>query len=805
MSRLVRILGWLLLALVVVILSVGSYGYLVLRRTLPPESGDRVLAGLEKPVRVYFDEKGVPQIFALTEADAYRALGFLHAGNRFFQMELLRRAAAGRLSALLGEATLAFDSRQRLIGHYRLTEGQVDDLTPRARKGIGAYVEGVNAWVAEAGLPFELRLLRAPVEPWTVPDILAIASFQTYYGDELRNPDDRFFEPLRRAVGAERTRELLLEYPEWAPTTIPSPNVKPGVVPPLLPVEAGMPGPSRLLEALSLGLARQAFPSTEAAERVVRSLALAGGSNAWAVAPRLSRSGAALFANDPHLDVVSLPGFWYMAGMHSAEGETEVVGITSPGLPLMAMGHSRWAAWGFTVAAVDLRDLYQVEVDPERPSWYRTPDGWAEMTIREEWIEVRGREPELRLIEWTRHGPVVHRDSTTHTAIAWRWAGLDLPVSKLLNATIEVPEMRDWERFHAAISGSAFNINWVYADAAGHIGYHLGASFPVRGYEESTLPLDGASARFDWQGYHDASKTPKVSDPEQGWLASSNHRAAPPDFPIPMPGAYYVDRALRITELLSSDSLFDVSDMTAFQLDHLDRYAERWRDPAVEYLHVLGERALAEEVARWDGQMTVDSRVAALIYTWQAEILRSTFEDEVDAEPPYEVLDRLLADPHSPWFDDVRTQEVETRDTVLTRSLRIAVDAVGEKTWGALHTLTMSHPFAANPLLRILLGLQRGPYATGGSMGSLNASFPRYDGAGRFSMTAGPSWRHVVDFSDLDGSLVVLPHGQSGHPLSRHFFDFFDDWYGGRYHNLPISEARIRAAAVSEMTLRPGV
>jgi penicillin amidase len=777
-----RILRRTGLVLFVILLGAFVFAYAYLRSTLPPTSGTVTVAGPSAPIEIDFDTLGIPQVWAQTETDAYFALGWLHAADRLFQMELLRRSADGRLSELFGEVTLPADIAARRIGHRRMAHAALGQLAPDDRARLEAYAAGVNAYVAQATLPFEFRLLGARFAPWTVEDTLAVASFQAWYSDDLTNADEWVVKQIAGGMSVERAKSLLPGPDTPAPATAPAASVGEAV-------------------------ARWMLPDRAAADDLLGSLTLARASNAWALAPSKSGTSHAVLADDPHTQGPDLPGLWYIAGLHATDTGLDAVGATAPGVPGIVMGHSRAAAWGMTASGVDLHDHYVEKVDPSDPGRYLTPDGWKPFDVRHETIRVRGRaEPAALDVRWTRHGPVVYEEPTKHEVIAWRWAGFDFSPAADAASLLALPHVTDWDGFWGAVGGtSAGAFNWVFASAKGQIAYGMGSPVPIRTWSDTVLPVDGSTDAHEWQGYYPPDRKPHVVDPPEGWVANANNAPDTSGLGYTLGGlGFDGDRMLRIRQLMhpKNKDRLDINDMIAMQLDRVDAAALRFRDDAVRVLMPLNSRT-ASQLKSWDGSMTPDSTEAAVFNVWLADLNRDIFGDQLGGPVRRVFFEAVLARPESPWYDDVRTPQVETREDMLERAMKEAYAEVGGRQWGKLAHVTLEHPMARVPVVGWLLRLRRGPYEWGGSPGTINASIYARDPAGGFVQRVGPAFRQIVDFTDVDGALMALTAGESGNPISPHFFDFWPVWRTGTYWKVPLTRARVRDRLSSTLVLRP--
>ncbi len=360
------------------------WGYLSLKDSLPQRTGNIEIAGIRDSVEITFDEKGIPQVWAANEDDAYFAMGWLHASDRLFQMEMTRKVSQGRLAELFGKAVLSIDLHQRTIGHSRIAEKYLAKLDESSRALLQAYTRGVNTYVKNAeSLPFEFLLMRRDFEEWSVKDCLTMLSFQTWFSDFLMSPDE-FMSISTDKLGAEKIRSLDIPYPVWAPRVVPS------------------SGQISLSDYSPAGLlAKEIFAGQDLPFRMSNS------SNSWVTAPHKSQSGSAMLASDPHLEIRSLPQFWYYLGLHVKNSGLNVLGISTPGIPLVVMGHNGKAAWAFTVSGIDVNEYYQEKINPEDSTQYLTPSGWENFEVNKvEVINTPENKPFPMKVRITRQGPV---------------------------------------------------------------------------------------------------------------------------------------------------------------------------------------------------------------------------------------------------------------------------------------------------------------------------------------------------------------------------------------------------------------
>lgn len=788
MSRKTKQVLFLLLTVVLATIVGGSlYLYFWLKNSVPVRDGTVSVSGINETIEITFDKMGIPQIWSKTAPDGYFALGYLHASDRLFQMDMSRRMSQGRLSELLGTVTLELDKKQKRIGHNRIAAQALVTLDETYRQRLQAYADGVNGYAKTAGAPpFEYLLLGAAFEEWTVFDCLTLLSFQTWYSDALQN-HDQFYLELKEKIGREKAASLCYTYPDWAPVTIPDAE------------KIGQSTPVSEFDFVS------PF-NTNAIEPYLMS----NSSNAFVVGPNKSAGGHAILASDPHLPINQLPQFWYMVGLHIQEDSINVLGISAPGLPYIVMGHNGRTGWAFTAGGIDVSDFYSEKINPEDSGQYQTPSGWKQFEYVTDTIIANGLDsPIVLTTSITRHGPVLIETNDTIVQ-SFRWAGYDADLNLAVGSGFAMHGVKDFKEFQKAVTNmGALNANWIYADANGNIGYQLGTPLPIKPFKSDCHTKLGWSDDYEWQGYVSLSKTPQSLNPHRNWLANSNNLSTrSPEFPM-LSGSFAADRIIRITQLMSQANEISADDCRRFQFDRTDAYLLRWRWDMARQLVGLGHHELSDLINNWDGSTGLDSKETALTMLFLTQLKQLTFEDELGEM--YQGVRTIWLDEvfHNKsfhfWFDDINTDTVEALDDISRRAMSNAVEIVAQKTWKDFNSLSMRHPMSEVPVIGSLLELNRGVWPWPGSAGTLNASFivPAEDTA--FQTIVGPSWRMVVDFADVDAASFVIPAGNSGNPMSPHFFDFNHMWQEGRYWNIPISEERVKKSAASVLILQPAV
>lgn len=745
-------------------------------RELPPER--LVIPTLADSIAVLFDDRAVPHVFARNVEDAARALGYLHARFRLFQLELQTRATTGTLSEWFGADALPYDREQRALGLAWSAEREIAALaadSPMARLLV-AYAEGVNARLEELtprDLPLEYRLIGARPARWQPVNTLYLVKRMGYTLAWQR--DEWIRERLAERVGPEAAQALMPANNPIQEPVVPSSNTP--------RVEAiRLPAPPAARGGGAAGLPLAAGSGVAA-------------SNNWVVAPWRTADGYALLAGDPHLDL-SLPSTWFE--VHLVVPDTlDVYGVSFPGAPLVLIGFNREIAWSFTNTGADAVDYYREELDDyARPSRYRLDGAWQALDSRiEEYRGQGGRVLATDTVFFTHRGPLIRENGR---ARSMRWTVLEGPDASLAlwnaaRARSVVEWLTAMETFRAPIQ------NGVVADRGGDIAFLAAGRYPVRpGGGDGLAIRDGTSRASDWQGDLPATRFPYARNPAQGYLASANQQPIDPRVdPVYLGGPWPSPwRALRINALLRADSSVTVDDMRAFQTDPGSARAD-WFVPA--FLEAAARvtaagaapadlRTAAALLGEWDRRYTRENERAVLFeramqalddHLWD-ELAPAGEPDGARAITPASAITAaLLADTVSPWWDDRRTDSVETRDAVLAASLvagyRAARTAHGDPAaggwrWDRIRHQNIWHLLRFRSLSALGLAVQGGP-------GLLNPS----EGSG----IHGASWRMVVQLGPEVHGWGVYPGGQSGNPMSPWYADRVPAWVEGRLDSLP--------------------
>lgn len=804
-----RKLGYVVLALVVLVIVIALGARWYIGRAEADPTRDAVLPGLHARVEVWRDSLGVPHVWAKDDEDLFRAVGYVQAQDRLFQMELFRRVADGRMAEVLGPDLVETDRFLRTVGMGRAAAVTEATLDPRSRALLQAYADGVNAWIDHhpGPLPPEFLALRFRPEHWTVRNTLAIGKIMAWdladwnEGLELQRAID--------AVGPELAKDLSPSYPDWGATILGADArwAAPGAAPaPALRRDTPAPAPADTSPA-----ARRAavpLPRVPAlALQLLEAVSAAHASNAWVIGGGMTRSGKPILANDTHL-ALRAPSLWYLGAIHS--DDIDAAGMMIPGVPVVVIGHDRTVAWGYTNAMLDDVDFFVEQLNPADSTRYRTPGGWAAIEVRPETIRVKGRAPVIERVRVTRHGPVLsdvdHRVSGK--VLAMRWTAQD--PSHEMTALLAMNRARNAAEFMAALHGfDNPHQNVVFADADGNFGYWMAGRVPVRRGGNGLLPVPGWTGEGDWTGYLTFDQHPHALNPAAGFIATANNRQLPANAPYPyFIGTNWVEpyRADRITEMAKATRAHTAAEVAREQMDVRDLFAVRYRRFAERALTLIGDSARLREMRGWSCDATVDSKPAALFYVFKEKLRHRIADDEFRGKPvffPTAALEHVLDRGGGAWVDDVRTQRVETLDDDLAGAMRDAIAVTRDRRWGEIHVTEIDHPLGVNAVLNRALGLNIGPFPNGGSGNTVKVA--GYGGENPpFVNNYGPSQRHVVDMADVDGDGgFVIPTGQSGVPTSRHYRDQTPMWRTGRLWRIPLDRAKARARRVSSLVLTP--
>ena len=771
----------------------------------PVRSGTVDMARLNAAVTVQYDERGVPHIRAENEADLYRALGFVHAQDRLFQMEAMRRLANGELAEVFGPELLDTDKLFRTLGLRAHAEEHVAkmDMTSQPALALLAYLDGVNQYQATHKPPVEFNLLRIARRPFTPQDAVAMTGYIAYsFAAAFKTEPVMTF--VRDKLGAPYLKAFDTE---WHPL---------GVVQPLATAK-----PMTLSEGDWNGLNQLAEVSRESMDLL--GVPLLQGSNAWVISGKRTTSGKPLLAGDPHIGF-SAPAFWYEAHL-SAPG-FELYGHFSALNPFALLGHNRQFGWSLTMFQNDDIDLIAEKGNPANPNqiWYQ--DQWTDLKTRTETIKVKDEESvQLRLRQSPR-GPIVtdaFKENFGRTPISLWWTFLQTE-NPLLEALYELNRANTRDKARSAVSKvHAPGLNVLWANSGGDIAWWAAGKLTQRPPGVNPMfVLDASKGEAEKPGFYNFSFNPQEENPPRGYIVSANNQPLAGSG-VPVPGYYLLpDRVQRLDSQLSNPEIaWDVDSAKKMQLDVCNGYSKRVLKQALPILEAVvtdaNEKAFMEPLQNWDGCFTTGSIAAALFSQFSYELAKAAFSDELEVaqfknllgSPALDhALPLLLADAKSPWWDDVNTPLVEnhfeTMRIAWSNTLKHMQSLYGTSlldwSWGKTHTLTHRHALGKSMPLSWLLNV--GPFSVPGGRETPN-NLSGNVGPAPWAVRYGPSTRKIVDFGKPEKALGISPLGQSGVPFDKHYADQSERYLAGGYAVQFLTKAEVDANTESTLTLQP--
>jgi penicillin G amidase len=751
----VIVLRRIALGIVLLAVIVAASGYLFVSSSLPVTDGVVTVPGLEATVRISRDAHGIPTVRAANEHDADYALGFLHAQDRLFQMEMMRRYGAGRLSEVFGQSTVGLDRTMRTFGLYAAAQAQYAGLSSAVRGALDAYAAGVNAYLAtrQRALPPEFYLLGLVPEPWRPADslvwgkIMDLELTANYRGELLR-------ARLLQRLSPDDLAVLYPPYPKGAPVALSHARA----LYEHLPLD-------RLYALLPPGAGPQAA------------------SNNWVLDGAHSQSGKPLLANDPHLDF-SAPGVWYLARIETPQ--LKLAGVTAPGTPFMVIGHSDRIAWGLTTTGSDVEDLYIERPDPTDRSRYLIPDGSSPYATRQELIGVHGGAAVTITVRETRHGPVISdlADGAAGDVLALKttWLGAD---DHTPQALWEMARARDWNEFRAALRNwTAPQQNIVYADVDGNIGFIAPARIPIRAAGDGWLPSPGWSGDHEWTGDVPFDALPSAFNPPGGRIVTANNKIVPDDYPYFLTRDWELPyRAERIDALLDAAPVQSPDASAGIQADDVSLAAQRLL-PLMLGIAPANDaaRTAMERLRNWNHRMDRDQAEPLIFIAWFRELARGLLAEKLG---PYfrdywslrpEVLRGILSE-HRDWCGE------DGCDRALAAALDRALDDLRRRygadmkswRWGEAHAAAFASGFWSHiPVLQRWAALAIP--ADGGEDTVDAAEMNIRDDADPFRDRHGPTLRMIVDLAHPEAARFMITPGQSGNPLSQHWGDLMRPW-----------------------------
>ncbi|MBL3730797.1 penicillin acylase family protein [Lysinibacillus sp. HST-98] len=747
-----------------------------MNKSKPVIDGELAVPILDQDVTVTRDEKGVPHIFAKTDADLYRAQGYVQAQDRLFQMDLARRQASGRLSEIIGEATINTDKHFRTFSLRNAAEISLAAYDDESKQVLEWYAEGVNAFIAQAKesntLSYEFALLGYEPEEWTVVDSLTIGKYMAY--DLGGNWNTLAFRHWAlQNFDEEKAKELFIKYPENASAII----------------EANIQNPVTVAGQFSAEMLPNEF----------------NGSNNWVVSGDKTKSGTPILADDPHLGL-STPSIWYQ--MHLQSPQQNVSGVIFAGIPGIILGHNDEIAWGVTNVGPDVQDLYIEIPNPDDPTQFRYDGKWEQAEVRDESIKVKDGETVDFEVVVTRHGPIMtdlaFKDTEPTAQFSMQWTALQ-PTAEL-RAVLGFNKAKTWGDFEKALEDfKAPAQNFVFASKDGTIAYKANGQIPIRKQGEGQLPVPGDSSDYGWEGFIPWGELPTLVNPKEGFIATANNQVIGEDYPYHITDFWAQPyRFERIKEVLEANDAITVDDMMALQMDQHNLYAREFlpdlltsikeKDRDGKYAEIM---AMLE---KWDMVDGKESGAPLVFHTLMIKLQEVLFKDQMPEDMygimygKFNITDQLLRTAYS-GEKSIWVEEQGGIDETVYKAFELTVaqleNQFGKNSskwqWGDYHQLTFDHTLgSASPILAAYFNAKKVPI--GGSKVTVQAADNNLAG----NVDHGASWRFVVDVGDLSSAYHIVGPGQSGHVKSDWYQDQVLDWANGDYHQTFIKQEEIK-------------
>ena len=801
-----RIALWVILPFIIILL--GGYGYF--SKTSAVAQGELKLPGLSATVTLTRDQHSVPYITAKNDFDAYFSLGFVHAQDRLWQMEMNRRLGAGRLSEVLGEQTLGTDLFVRTLGLYRNAQKMLADINPNDKKILLHYVDGVNAGIQQLNvLPPEFLMAGFEPETWLPEDSLVWMQLMTM--NLSGNSQDEIQRALLiKTLGLKKTNQLM---PAVSLDTADVPTIS------MSDTTFGLPGTKEGQLTGVMDLLRRG--------KYV-------GSNSWVVSGRHTASGTPILANDPHLRN-SMPSIWYLAAIKG--DRLDSIGATFPGLPFVVIGKNRDISWGMTNLMADTQDIYLEKINPLNRNQYEVDGEYKDMTIYHERVKVKPsflakpKPPVTIAIRRTRQGPVISDigSQLDNFAYSMRWTGDD-QTAKSFSSFIKLNYASNWQQFNAALADfEAPAHNFIYADHQGNIGSVSPGYFPLRHKGQGSIPASGWDSGYDWQGWIPFNEVPRQFNPDSGFIVTANNNITDKDYRHHITSDWGNDYR---ANLISSELKRLIKDTKGkITSEDMQRLQGNIQTPTTNTLlakfktltpNTQRQQEALALLTNWDGLMAMDSPAASLYAAWTGYLNKLLLEDDLNGmqfTPAEQAsLHTLLSEPHQKFLETVyiaeqsefcdyaQTQTKESCQQILYFALDHAIDDLSKKlgsdaedwAWRKLHKtqyphyplsdshLAEGHPPSDESIFSDFFHRQIANHGDGDTINVAPVSFKR---DARYLQFYGPSYRQVVTFGADNPSYFIQNTGQSGNVFSQHYDDLINQFRDQQYLPMTIDKA----------------
>ncbi|MEM7296768.1 MAG: penicillin acylase family protein [Bacteroidota bacterium] len=767
----------LILLIVIITAAVGFYFYLQSSRS-PTYSGKINLEGITDEVEVYFTEYGVPHIYAQNEEDAYYAFGYIHAQDRLWQMDLLRHVGSGRLSELFGQDLIETDKYLRTMGVRDYAAKSSQEFIQRNHESLQlaqSYIYGINTFIENNPKPLEHLILGIEIEPFEIKNIFETLTYMGFSFSNAQMTDPVMTELYAKLDSSYLSDLQLYHYPD----------------------ETVIRNYDDRYSELSKQTAR-ALSSLGAPEFI--------GSNSWVLSGSKTESGRVILVNDPHIGF-SQPSIWYEAHLHSST--SEFYGYHIAGVPFPLLIHNTSFANGLTMFENDDMDFYIEEIHPEDSNRYQHKGEWKDIQAVEQTINVKDGEPVTFSIRSTVHGPIVSdilMDEPLEDVVSMYWLTSDYSNStiELLHQFTRVKKMEDMERSASMIHGPGLNL--MYGDSSGNVAWWASAKLLKRRNEQQSKTFfDGSSGLDDPVETFPFEKNPHAINPPWGYVYSANNQPDTVDGVVY--SGYYLpdDRGERITQILESQEKFSVDEMKAMTVDANSKMVESIKGIMLHSIKDIDDSELLSYLINWNSSFNADDFRPVIFTKWIYEILEAAQKDEMGdtlwqayrGTHTFKVaIEHLVKNENSKWWDNVETDEVETRSQIILDAFHKSFAELREF-WGEDYTLwkwSNTHQLTHNHAMGTALSLFNvGPFPTLGSNEVINNMGYSYSGNKELPIVFGPSTRRIIDFSDVrNNSWSILPTGQSGNYFSPYYDDQAEMFVKGEFRKMMMNNQEIK-------------
>lgn len=828
MRKLFSIVAGTAIVVVPVVLLLGLLFNNLSKKSFYPNEGTLKAEGLKSEVKIYSDNFGVPHIFASNDEDIYFALGYMHAQDRLWQMDLTRRVAEGRLSEIFGTTAIEFDKLFRTIGINRAAYNLSNSISPSSKKILISYSNGVNKFIEAHldNLPVEFDALNYRPDLWKPEHSLMIARLMAWDLNLAWYTEFTLGEIIEK-VGLEKTAEI---FPDTTISLFKRPSLQNDSL-------------NVIKEISSLNFLLKDFHTSNESYRKFFNINCShAGSNSWVVSGEKSMTGKPMLANDPHM-AFSAPSKWYV--VHLKSSALDVYGMSVAGIPAIIIGHNNSIGWGMTNLMNDDCDFFVLEKDPSDQNKYKYKNQIFTLDTLQEKISVKDSDEVVFNVKLSKAGTIIS-ELTKHgfadaeanyqsssKLVAFKWTGYEL--SDDIDAFFKLNTALNWNEFKNALK--EFNCpaqNFIYADVNGNIGYHAAGKIPIRKSQSNNFYIYSSSSDYEWGGFVDFDKMPSSYNPKEGYIVTANTNPFE-TMKLDTKDKFYISylwettsRFERIDTVLKSRTRLDAQDMRYIQMSYESPYAKKI---AAYILNAYKNRNVDDRflndalslMNKWDGTMHANESFGSLFNTFFVFLLKNIFEDELGENIfrdfltiqnlPYRSTLILLSRGNSLWFDKINTAETESKDEIIRISFEQAIEFLKSKfpdksvynwTWGELHKVKHRHPLGYVAALDKSFNI--GPFEVGGDQTTVNNSEFSFNNVIRkesFENILGPSMRFIMDFNDIQHSQTIITTGQSGQPLHENYSDQTRLWLYGDFKKTTTSELEMIDRNYKLLTLNP--